>query len=85
VKIETAAVALVLAAGSEHAVGRGVERTPDNFSMEAKLHGSNVLDTWNGIEHAAHLLVRNVLFLHINDGDVENLLDALVKEYFETA
>jgi hypothetical protein len=76
----------VLAAGGEHAAGRVVKRSPDNFSKEAELPGSgHVLDTWNGIEHVAYLLVPNVVFPHINDGDAENLLDASMKEYFETA
>ncbi len=50
-KVGVALIALVLAAGSEHAAGRMVDRPPDNFPEEAKLPGSNhVLDAWYVIE-----------------------------------
>ncbi len=44
-KVGAALIALVLAAGSEHAAGRAVDSPLDNFPEEAKLPGSNhVLD-----------------------------------------
>ena len=45
-KVGATAVALVLAAGSDHATSRAVKRPLDNFPKEAELPGSNqVLDS----------------------------------------
>ncbi len=85
-KVEAALIALVLAAGGEHAAGKAVNRPPDNFPEEAKLPGSNhILDAWYVIEHAAYLLISEMLFPHIGDGDVKDPPNAAIEEDFEVA
>ncbi len=85
-KVGAASIALVLAAGSEHAAGRVVNRPPDNFPEEAKLPGSDhVLDAWYVIEHAAYLLILEMLFLHVGDGDMKDPPNAAMEEDFEAA
>ncbi len=77
---------LVLAAGGEHAAGRAVNSPPDNFPKEAKLPGSDhVLDAWYVIEHAAYLLMLEMLFLHIGDGDVKDPPNTAMEENFKAA
>ena len=85
-KVGAASIALVLAAGGEHAAGRAVDRPPDNFPEEAKLPGSDhVLDAWYVIEHAAYLLISEMLFPHVSDGDVKDPLNAAMEEDFKAA
>ncbi len=85
-KVGAAAIALVLSAGGEHVAGRVVVQPLDNFPKEAKLPGSNhVLDAWDVVEHVAYLFISKMLFLHINDGDVEDPSNTLMEEDFEVA
>ncbi len=85
-KVGAALIALVLAAGGEHAAGRVVDRPPDNFPKEAKLPGSNhILDAWYVIEHVAYLLILEMLFPHIGDGDVKDPPNAAMEEDFKAA
>jgi hypothetical protein len=86
VKIGAAAIVLVLAAGFEHATGRAVERPFDYFPKEAELPGSNhVLDAWDVVQHLAYHFISKMLFPHIDDEDVENLLNTLIEEDFKAA
>ena len=67
-KVRTAPIALVLAAGGEHAAGRVVNKPLNNFPEKTKLPSSDhVLDAWYVVEHAAYCFVSEMLFLHIND------------------
>ncbi len=76
----------MLAACSEHVLGRSVVRALDNVTEEAKLAGSNhVLYTWNTIEHLLDFLVVNVFVFNIQDENVEDGTYAAVKKYFEAA
>ncbi len=85
-KVGAASIALVLAAGGEHAAGRAVDRPPDNFPEEAKLPGSDhVLDAWYVIEHVAYVLISEMLFLHVNDGDVKDPPNAAMEDDFKVA
>ena len=85
-KVGVALIALVLAAGSEHAAGRMVDRPPDNFPEEAKLPGSNhVLDTRYVVKHAAYFLILGMLFPHIGDGNVKDPPNAAMEEDFKAA
>jgi hypothetical protein len=85
-KVRVASIALVLAAGGEHATSRAVDRAPDNFPEEAKLPGSDhVLDTRYIIKHAAYFLIMAMLFPHISDGDVKDPPNAAIEEDFEVA
>jgi hypothetical protein len=85
-KVGAASIALVLAAGGEHAAGRAVNRPPDNFLEEARLPGSNhVLDAWYVIEHAAYLLTSEMLFPYVGDGDVKDPPKAAMEEDFKAA
>jgi hypothetical protein len=85
-KVRAALIALVLAAGDEHATGRVVDRAPDNFPNKAKLPGSDrVLDTRYVIKHEVYFLILEMLFPHIGDGDVKNPLNAAMEEDFEAA
>jgi hypothetical protein len=85
-KVGAALIALVLAAGSEHAAGRAVDRPPDNFPKEAKLPGSDhVLDAWYVVKHAVYLLILEMLFPHIGDGDVKDPPNAAMEEDFKAA
>ncbi len=85
-KVGEALIALVLAAGGEHAAGRVVNRPLDNFPKEAKLPGSDhVLNAWYVIEHAAYLLILEMLFPYICDGDVKDPPNAAMEEDFEAA
>ena len=84
-KVRTASIMYVLAAGGEHAAGRAVDRPAYNLSKESKLSGSDhVLDTWYVIEHAAYFLVSNMLVSHIGDEDVKDSPHAAMKENFKT-
>jgi hypothetical protein len=85
-KVRVALIALVLAAGGEHATGRVVDWAPDNFPEDAKLPGSDhVLDTRYVIKHAAYFLILEMLFPHIGDGDVKDPPNAAMEEDFKTA
>ncbi len=85
-KVGAALIALVLAAGGEHVAGRAVDRPVDNFPKETKLPGSDhVLNTWYVVKHAAYLLILEMLFLHIGDGDVKDPLNAAMEEDFKAA
>jgi hypothetical protein len=85
VKVRTASIAFVLAAG-EHAAGRAVDRPAYNLSKESKLSGSDhFLDTRYVVEHAAYFLVSNILVSLVSDGDVKNSPYTAMKENFETA
>jgi hypothetical protein len=85
-KVAAASIALVLAAGGEHAESRGVDRPQDNFPKEAKLPGSNhVLDAWYVVKHAAYLLILEMLFPHIGDGDVKDPPNTAMEEDYEVA
>jgi hypothetical protein len=58
--------------------------TLHHLAKEAKLSGSNhVHNTWNVIEHLTNLLIADVTFLNLHYGDVEDLLDAMMEEYFK--
>ncbi len=73
-------IALVLATGGEHAADRAVNWPQDNFLKEAKLPGSNhALDAQDVVEHAAYLLILKMFFLHVDDGDVKDLPNALIE------
>ncbi len=83
-KVRAALIELVLAAGSEHAMGRAVDRALDNFPKEAKLPGSDhVLDARYVVKHAAYFLILEMLFPHVSDGDVKDPLNAAMEEDFE--
>jgi hypothetical protein len=85
-KVRAALIVLVLAAGGEHATGRAVDRSPDNFPKEAKLPGSNhVLDTKYVVKHAAYFLILEMMFPHIGDRDVKDPPNAAMEEDFEVA
>ena len=85
-KVGVASIALVLAAGSEHAMGRAVDRALDNFPKEAKLPGSDhVLDTRYVVKHVAYFLILEMLFPHIGDGDVKDPLNVAMEEDFKAA
>jgi hypothetical protein len=85
-KVRATLIALVLAAGCEHAMGRVANRAPDNFSEESKLPGSDhVLDTRYVVKHAVYFLILEMLFLHIGDGDVKDPPNAAMEEDFEVA
>jgi hypothetical protein len=57
-----------------------------DFPGEAKLLGSNhVLDAWDVVEHTTYLFISKMLFLHINDGDVEDPLNTSMEEDFKAA
>ena len=85
-KVRSSLPAFVLAACSEHALGRSLVGALDDFTEEAKLAGSDhVLYTWNTIEHLLDFLVVNVFAFNIQDGNVEDAMYAAVKKYFEAA
>jgi hypothetical protein len=85
-KVRTASIAFVLAAGGEHAACRAFNRPVYNLSKESKLSSSNhVLDTWYVVEHAAYLLVSKMLVSHVGHGDVEDSPHTAMKENFEMA
>jgi hypothetical protein len=85
-KVGAASIALVLAAGGEHAAGRAVNSPPDNFPKEAKLPGSNcVLDAWYVVKHVAYLFILEMLFPYISDGDVKDPPNAAMEEDFKGA
>jgi hypothetical protein len=85
-KVRAALIALVLAAGGEHATGRAVDRALDNFPKEAKLPGSDhVLDTRYVVKHAAYFLILEMLFPHIGGGDVKDPPNAAMEEDFKAA
>ncbi len=85
-KVRAALIVLVLAAGGEHATGRAADRAPDNFPKEAKLPGSNhVLDTRYVVKHAVYILILEMLFPHIGDGDVKDPPNAAMEEDFKAA
>ncbi len=84
VDIGTSAFAFVLTAGCEHPTSWRVMWTLYYFTKEAKLSGGiHVHKTWNVIEHLMNLLVANVMFLNLHYGDVEDLPDAMMEEYFK--
>jgi len=84
VEIRTSAFAFVLTADCEHSTSWRVMWTLNYFTKEAKLSDSNhVHNTWNVIEHLTNLRVMNVWFLNLHYGDVEDLLDATMEEYFK--
>jgi hypothetical protein len=83
VEIGTSTFAFVLTAGCDHPTSWRVMWALYYFTKEAKLSGSNhVHNTWNVIEHLTNLLVANVTFLNLHYGDVEDLPDAMMEEYF---
>ncbi len=83
-EIRMSAFAFVLTACCEHPTSWRVMWTLYYFTKEAKLSVSNhVHNTWNVIEHLTNLLVANVTFLNLHYGDVEDLPDARMGEYFK--
>ncbi len=74
----------MLAAGNEHALGRGIIWSSDNLSKEAKLSCSNhILNAGDVIKHPAYLLVAYVILLDISDQNVYDPADVAVQEDFK--
>jgi hypothetical protein len=84
VEIGISVFAFVLTAGCEHPTSWRVMWALYYFTKEAKLSGSNhVHNTWNVIEHLTNLLLANVTFLNLHNGDVEDSSNAMMEEYFK--
>ena len=70
----------MLAAGGEHALGRGIVWSSDNLSEEAKLPCSyHILNAGDVIKHPAYLLIAYVILLDISDQNVDYPADVAVQ------
>jgi hypothetical protein len=85
-KVRASLVPFMLTTGSEHASGRSIVGTSNNFAEEPKLTGGNhISDTWDVVEKSSYFFIADMVVFNLDDGDVEDMSDVAVKEYLEAS